>query len=224
MFSSPIKPPPSATPTNTDKHIKQIPKTALSKPKKQEQDIPQQRLISRLKLQSSWQSIIDKYSSVNLDDDIIDLRTGEVVIDYGRLSETPKKPFGGESENECTTGKRKRKDKKTSPFKKVFAVEEEVLSEEEEIFANPIWNQHDLLKHTPRKHIEEDPDTDFITGITGYPTNHLIRSHTKASTNKKHTLTPLNERSISRSYTNSPVLVATPKEGKRKPNPFKRKS
>src|SRR6202035_2618654 len=44
------------------------------------------RLASRNKLQSTWESIIQKYSSLNDDEaDEIDLDTGEVVVDHGHL-------------------------------------------------------------------------------------------------------------------------------------------
>src|SRR5439155_22290914 len=49
-------------------------------------NLAQDRLTSRTKLQSTWENIIQKYSSIPSDEaDEIDLESGEIVIDNGHL-------------------------------------------------------------------------------------------------------------------------------------------
>ncbi|WVW79492.1 hypothetical protein I302_101461 [Kwoniella bestiolae CBS 10118] len=77
--------------------------SVLSTSQKEDELINKKRLDSFHKLKSSWDLLKEKYGSISLeDDDEIDLRTGKVVKDRGRLREYVGRDFGEVSDTEET--------------------------------------------------------------------------------------------------------------------------
>ncbi|ORY33127.1 hypothetical protein BCR39DRAFT_332994 [Naematelia encephala] len=66
-----------------------------------EDDLPKKRYHSVLRLRTTWDLLLEKYGSIRPeDDDEVDLRTGRIVRDRGRLRELQPREFGEISEPE----------------------------------------------------------------------------------------------------------------------------
>ncbi|WWC72979.1 uncharacterized protein I206_106943 [Kwoniella pini CBS 10737] len=72
---------------------------------KRQEEIEKRKIDSQQKLKSAWELIKEKYGSIRIeDDDEIDLRTGKITRDRGKLREYVGREFGQVSDNEDEDG------------------------------------------------------------------------------------------------------------------------
>ncbi|ORX39160.1 hypothetical protein BD324DRAFT_618687 [Kockovaella imperatae] len=106
-YSSRANTPSFATPSRTFSRSSSVFSTsnnsyATRVEKYKSEKLEKERYESALKLKSTWETIYEKYGSVNPDeDDEIDINTGKIVIDRGRLRSMSARAFG-ELEDEDT--------------------------------------------------------------------------------------------------------------------------